>query len=60
MVCTLFAALYPLTSGAGELAIDDGSDDLLQACLEAVLRQLEVRQLRLHSLKEKKACWGDV
>jgi hypothetical protein len=59
MVYTLFGAFYPLMSGAGKLAIEDGSDDLLQACLEAVLRQLEVLHLRLHSLKEKKAFWSD-
>jgi hypothetical protein len=49
----LFTAVHPLLKSIGTLIFGDGSDDPLQARLEAVLGQQEASQLRLRSLKEK-------
>jgi hypothetical protein len=47
--------VHPLPKGVRELIFGNGSDDPLQAHLEAVLGQREASQLQLHCLKEKKS-----
>jgi hypothetical protein len=41
----LFGAVQPLQNGSGRLFFGDGSDDPLQACLEAVLGWRDISHL---------------
>jgi hypothetical protein len=44
----LFAAIYLPSNGSGGLVFGDSSDDLILACLDALLGQQEAGQTSLH------------